>query len=576
MAASGPVSRSVPRVVGGGGDRSATTDIVAGVRIFLAVITLGVAIQLVQGGSGLARAAVIALGAYLLFAILAFVARLVSWKAAALIRPVHAVIDEIAGLAAVIFFPATVLIYLPFVIFLLVTKRSQTSIRAIAIECLGFVAVIALHDRLAALWPAIPQAGREALTVQVTLLLFAAAASLALRAQQSENRATDQWNGELLETGLTARALPVEEICGRLRARFNAEAAIICLRQEEDRRSQCYGFDDAGLRQVKLDDEAAAQMLAPEGRSDCFLYETRTGLALTETRPALGLALRRIGTGFLPAELRGDAAIVGALPIGANSLAGYVYLLGLPRISDRLLGRLVGAVRTINATLDRYQMFEAWRERAFANARLDLSRDMHDSVLQTLAGLRMQVAVLLKDNAMPAVQRAERLQAVQSIIAAEQACLRELVNDSNQPIGEQIDLASHLMQRAELLSRQWGIACALSADPAELWVAPDVAVEVEFLVREAVSNAVQHARAARVEVLAAQRDDALFITIKSDGATVLGESGLPDVEGITSRSLAKRLKALNGRAYADPIERGVLLSLRIPLEAAKHVQTADS
>jgi two-component system, NarL family, nitrate/nitrite sensor histidine kinase NarX len=37
----------------------------------------------------------------------------------------------------------------------------------------------------------------------------------------------------------------------------------------------------------------------------------------------------------------------------------------------------------------------------------------------------------------------------------------------------------------------------------------------------------------------------------------------------------RRLTALNARAYTDPLERGALLSIRIPLEAIVDVPTAD-
>ena len=89
-------------------------------------------------------------------------------------------------------------------------------------------------------------------------------------------------------------------------------------------------------------------------------------------------------------------------------------------------------------------------------------------------------------------------------------------------------------------------------------------------------EAVQHAKATMVRVSAALRDEALFVAIKSDGASVIAaDADGADIEGILSRSLTKRVKALNGRAYADPMERGVLLSLRIPLKAGVHVETAD-
>jgi hypothetical protein len=78
-----------------------------------------------------------------------------------------------------------------------------------------------------------------------------------------------------------------------------------------------------------------------------------------------------------------------------------------------------------------------------------------------------------------------------------------------------------------------------------------------------------------VKVAAALRDEAVFVAIRSDGATVIDTSADgADVEGVLSHSLTKRVKALNGRAYTDPMERGVLLSLRIPLKAGVHVETA--
>ena len=157
---------------------------------------------------------------------------------------------------------------------------------------------------------------------------------------------------------------------------------------------------------------------------------------------------------------------------------------------------------------------------------------------------------------------------MQSIIAAEQACLRELLVDSEEQGSGKIDLAGHLAQRIELLSRQWTIRCNLDAGDDPIWVSSDVAIEVEFLVREAVSNAVQHARASNITVIVALRDNSLFITLRSNGnaadapkAAVAGP-----IEAIASRSLSRRLETLRGRAYADPIESGALLSMRIPVE----------
>ena len=555
---------------------SVAHDVVAAGRILLATIAMGVVMRANLPPPALDRVARICFAGYVALAIVIFFARLVSWKVTGPIRRIGTLVDEAIGLAVLIFFPTTTVLYLPFIIFLLVIKRLQSSIASVAVEYLILSAVVLLHDRIASFWSLIPQVGGEQRMVQFTMLTFIAAAALVVKMRQADATSSDRWNGELLATGIRARSMPIEEIATRLAARFGVSQVLICWKGGEEAEQHYYLLRDGAFAEMERPGTIADRMLLPTGWDEAFLWEARTGKAMVNATPGTGPAVRPIEPGFLPGDLIGKRTIVGAMPIAANAMEGYVYLIGLPRVSEILLGQVASAGHAVSATLDRYQMFEAWRENAFANARLDISRDMHDSVLQTLAGLRMQVAVLMKETDMPLAKRQERLKGLQSIISAEQACLRELVNDSAQPVGERIDLASHLTQRAELLSRQWGIDCSVQAEPAVLPVSPDIALEVEFLVREAVSNAVQHARAQVVRIAAALRDEAVLVSIKSDGATIIeAAADGTDVEGVLSHSLTKRVKALNGRAYTDPMERGVLLSLRIPLKAGVHVEIAD-
>lgn len=559
---------------------SVAHDIVAAGRILLATIAMGIVLRTAFPLPDFDRVARLCFAGYLVLAIATFLTRLVSWKVTGAMRRISSIADEAIGLGVLLFYPTASILYLPFVIFLLVIKRLQSSVASVSIEYLILSAAVLLHDRIAPFWSVTQQGAGDRRLLQFTMLTFIAAAALVVKMRQADATSSDRWNGELLATGIRARAMPIEEIAARLASRFRVPMVLVCWKGEEDDEHHFYSFHDGALSEFEPSPAVAGRLVLPTAWDEAFLWEARTGKAMVAGTPGIGPVVRAIEPGFLPDDLPGGLidgnAIVGAMPIAANAMAGYVYLIGLSRVSEILLGQVAAAGHAVSATLDRYQMFEAWRENAFANARLDISRDMHDSVLQTLAGLRMQVAVLMKEPDAPVAKRQERLKALESIISAEQACLRELVEDSAQPVGERIDLASHLAQRAELLSRQWGIDCSVQAEPAVLRVSPDIALEVEFLVREAVSNAVQHARATVVRVAAALRDEAVFVSIKSDGATVIdAATGSADVEGVLSRSLAKRVKALNGRAYADPMERGVLLSLRIPLKAGVHVETAD-
>jgi signal transduction histidine kinase len=373
----------------------------------------------------------------------------------------------------------------------------------------------------------------------------------------------------LFDLSVHARQLPLEGIAEKLAGRFGIAELVLCWRTDGDDRPHCARVRQGALQTAELPSEEIEAMLEPEADGRTFLWDSSSGSALVEHRSHTMPVFRHIAQPSVPEILLSAGARICGMPIKSGSIAGYIYLLGMPRISETVLARAVQACEAVNATLDRYQLFEAWRDRAFANARLALSRDMHDSVLQTLAGLRMQVAALIKEGeAVSAEARNQRLSQLQSIIAAEQACLRELLVDSDEAVGEKIDLAGHLAQRIELLSRQWGILCNLDVADKAIWVASDVAIEVEFLVREAVSNAVQHAKATNITVIVALRDNSLFITLRSNGSAEsqfkMDMANPPDM--IASRSLTRRLEALRGRAYADPIESGALLSMRIPVE----------
>ena len=555
---------------------SVAYDIVAAGRVLLATIALGIVMQAEFPVAALTPPVRACFFAYLLLAIITLVARLVSWKTAGFVRQVSSIADEVLGLGVLIFYPGITVLYLPFVVFLLVARRLQSSVASVAMEYLVLSAAVLLHDIVAKLWTGIPHMGGDQRLTQFTLLTFIAAAALVVKMRQADATSSDRWNGELLATGIRARSLPVEEIAARLAVRFRVPIVLVCWKGGGDAAQYFYRFENGELAEFEPPPAIAERLLLPTGWDEAWLWEARTGKAMVNGPPRSGPVVRAIAPGFLPDDLAETAAIVGAMPIAATAMEGYVYLIDPARMSEILLGQIAAAGHAVSATLDRYQMFEAWRENAFANARLEISRDMHDSVLQTLAGLRMQVAVLMKESDMPTAKRLERLKGLDAIISAEQACLRELVNDSAQPVGERIDLASHLAQRAELLSRQWGIDCSIQAEPVNLPVPPDIALEIEFLVREAVSNAVQHAGASAVRVSAALRNEALFVAVRSDGASVIDtDIEGADIEGILSRSLAKRVKALNGRAYADPMEHGVLLSLRIPLKVGVHVETVD-
>ena len=542
--------------------------IVAATRILLATIGLSSALRLMPSGAPGTTVQETLLGGYLAFALVVMIARLSSWETDARLRRIAPLLDRVVCLAMVVANPGETLLYIPFLLFLFLTPRGRPNLLWLSFEILVLGSAILLHNRIADVVPGLQRADSQMLLLQFTLMLFTAVTVLGFRLGRLNRRLADQWKNELYDISDNARQLPIEGIAEKLAERFGVTDLVMCWKAEGEDRAHCIRAQQGELQDACLQADVIEAMLDPQAGGRNFLWDSSSGNALVDQRHGMPV-LKHFSQPTVPEILLAKGGRICALPIRSGSITGYIYLLGIPKISETVLAHAVGASEAVNAALDRYQLFEAWRDRAFANARLALSRDMHDSVLQTLAGLRMQVAALLKQGAsVPIDIRNERLNELQSIIAAEQACLRELLVDSDEVSGERIDLAGHLAQRIELLSRQWAIVCKLEIPGNTIWVASDVAIEVEFLVREAVSNAVQHAMATNITVLVAQRDGSLFITLRSNGEVkntpILGITN--GSETIASRSLTRRLERLRGRAYADPIESGALLSMRIPVE----------
>jgi signal transduction histidine kinase len=91
-------------------------------------------------------------------------------------------------------------------------------------------------------------------------------------------------------------------------------------------------------------------------------------------------------------------------------------------------------------------------------------------------------------------------------------------------------------------------------------LAPDIEASAYFIVAEALTNVVKHARATRATVTAAVDDDVLTLEVRDDGV------GGADPEGHGLVGIADRVDALGGQLRIDSADGGgTLLAARLPL-----------
>lgn len=373
------------------------------------------------------------------------------------------------------------------------------------------------------------------------------------------------WSERLQGVGLSFQkslaGFVVEQMSDLMSARYCA----FVWQTSEDGPIHCDLIDADGVRSLSLPDRMVRSLMDVTPKDAPFLYcsqsarallRNRLGILRNEKMPDMAEAVRDLfGPGQGTSFHVHSGELSGRLFVGAHHSWSPAALLRSLRIQEGL-----------ELFLDRHFFFLAWREKTFAQARLALSRDLHDSVLQTLAALRVRLVTAIHGLAnVDAPGQLAELRAMEELVTAEQAHLRRLLTANEDSMGGSVDLPGEVERCCRFISLQWGIECRLNPVGSAMPVPPETAAEVEFLIREAAANAVKHAAARHIMVSLAQADGEILIALKDNpGAEpVSRETYTGDFE-LQSQSIMKRLGKIGGTAYFHNLSMNSLISIRLP------------
>jgi len=210
------------------------------------------------------------------------------------------------------------------------------------------------------------------------------------------------------------------------------------------------------------------------------------------------------------------------------------------------------------------------REDATATERIRMARDLHDSVgagLTRITLMANQAHAPRNEHAHEPQWSSQLSQSARELAAAFQDALWAV-----NPADTDLDgLLAHLAEDAQALVNGAGLRCRLEL-PEEV---PDLAIpapvcrQVVLAIKEALHNAIKHASASEIRLVAEVQPNLLEIRIEDDG---LGMGRGPGGQGSAGRGLTnmrKRLEALDGGM--DIMSRpggGTSVRLRLPLPLA--------
>lgn len=206
-----------------------------------------------------------------------------------------------------------------------------------------------------------------------------------------------------------------------------------------------------------------------------------------------------------------------AIPIRSDGGEGELFLEVSGLSADHIdIGAQIAA--DVAARIQGQALFKAAEESAEARSRLTLARDLHDSVVQFLAGAAFRIEAMKRAKASGREIEAD-LDELKQLMLQEQRELRSFITALRSgPLVTLNELAVDLQALADRLSRQWDVDCIFAARPAELMIPTRLRLDAQQLMREAVANAVRHAQARSINIGLEAVSNELRLEFVNDGA----------------------------------------------------------
>ncbi|HEX6086662.1 MAG TPA: histidine kinase [Thermoanaerobaculia bacterium] len=301
-----------------------------------------------------------------------------------------------------------------------------------------------------------------------------------------------------------------------------------------------------------------ATVLVREDARSMLVYDPATSTVTEATGDPIGEPLR--------ARHAIRAAIMVSLESETVSARFIIPGAGTATADDLALAHIAG--RLLLASLEQFFFVQQVRQTASAEERLRISRDLHDGIVQSLAGVGLQLhglqAGVPEDS-----EIARQLRLVQRVVEHDQRELRTLVRElrpHDARDGRTI-VGDELQRMRERFPLEWGleleVESPLPAVPARL------APELCRIVNESLSNAARHGGASRAAVAMALQDGSVAVRV-SDNGRGFPFSGRRDLsalerDGEGPRTLKERVRTLGGSLVVESSVHGASVELSIPI-----------
>ncbi len=362
-----------------------------------------------------------------------------------------------------------------------------------------------------------------------------------LEARVAEKTSELQEKGERLQalydmSTLIADATTLEELGQGFSRRIAAvaRADAVALRWSDEGNERYVLLASHGLPKNMSDEEQCLMV----GECHCGVPQAEAGVRV--------IPIRALPQSNLMHCARADFETVVSLPIRLHERTmGEVNLFYnaqvVPSPAERSL--LEALTSHLTAAMENLRLDSLAKEAAVSHERNLLARELHDSIAQSLAFLKIQVQLMRDALGSGDAQR------IDAVLGEIDAGVRESYGDVRELLmhfrtrANAEDIAPALQTTLRKFEHQSGISTRLQMHGQGLPLSPDVQIQVLHVVQEALSNVRKHARARQVWLDVQQQPNWRF-EVRDDGVGFVAEDESRGETHVGLRIMAERAERI--------------------------------
>ena len=298
-----------------------------------------------------------------------------------------------------------------------------------------------------------------------------------------------------------------------------AHCGALLLRTGQDHQFTGIGIDGDSVRPISIDKPLMSEAIP------VLLFDLEKDRTLSR-RPEgwhRFVHARKLLDRDLLSGVGANAGLLAEVRTGTEQ--GWLLLWDVPGLSVDFLELGAELGRAAGALLDEAALLSATEEGAAARTRLSLARDVHDSVVQFLAGAAFRVEAIMRGS-QSGGQVGPDLKELKRLLIEEQGEIRSFVSalrrDRELELAEAVEELKALATR---LGQQWSVDCRVDATNDDGSIPIRLQLDLQQLLREAVANAVRHGGASRIDVDVGVALDELRLQVTDNGSGFLPGNG---------------------------------------------------